>query len=181
MSRIGNKLIAIPAGVTLAIDEPTIRVSGPKGEQTVPLPRKISLNQTDGAVKVERKGNDRVARSLHGLTRALLANAVTGVTSGYDRKLEMVGVGYRAAVSGNKLQLSVGFTHPVEIIAPEGISFKVDKNTEITVSGIDRHLVGQVAANIRAVRPPEPYKGKGIRYQGERVRMKAGKSLKSGA
>lgn len=181
MSRIGNKAIILPANVSVEPDETTIKVKGPKGELIVPLQRKISIKQEGDKITVSRIGNDRFARAYHGLTRALLANAITGVNEGFVKKLNLVGIGYRSQTDGTKLSLSVGYTHPTEIIAPEGISFKVDKNVEITVTGIDCQLVGQVAANIRAIRPPEPYKGKGVRYQGELVRLKAGKSLKAGA
>lgn len=180
MSRIGTRLISIPTDVAITETDGRLEVSGPKGKLFVPLHPKISYTISDNTVTVNRNGNDRLARSLHGLSRMLLANAITGVSQGFTKRLEMHGIGYRAQTDGHQVTLNVGFTHPVVISAPEGISFSVEKNTLISVQGIDKQQVGQVAANIRAVKKPEPYKGKGIRYEGEYVRRKAGKAAKAG-
>jgi large subunit ribosomal protein L6 len=180
MSRIGSQLISIPDGVTVEQTDTVLRVTGPKGELHVTVSPRITVEINDGIIAVTRHGNDRIARSLHGLNRMLISNAIIGVSVGFSKKLEMQGIGYRAQSDGTSLTLQVGFTHPVVIPAPEGISFAVEKNALITVSGIDKQLVGQVAANIREVRKPEPYKGKGIRYAGELVRRKAGKAAKAG-
>lgn len=180
MSRIGTKLIQIPDGVTVSLDANTLHASGAKGKLEVLIPSKINLAIEDNMIKITRGGTDRLARSLHGLTRQLVANAVEGVHAGFTKKLEMHGIGYRSETNGQKITLLVGFTHPVVIEAPEGITFTVEKNTLISVHGIDKQKVGQVAANIRQVRKPEPYKGKGIRYEGEYVRRKAGKAAKTG-
>lgn len=180
MSRIGTKLITIPAGTTVTLDENRALFQGDKGNQTLTIHPKASIEISDTAITVGRHGDDRLARSIHGLTRMLVANAVQGVSTGFSKKLEMHGIGYRAESNGTSLTLSVGFTHPVEFKAPDGITFSVEKGTIITVSGIDKQLVGQVAANIRSIRKPEPYKGKGIRYSGEYVRRKAGKAAKTG-
>jgi large subunit ribosomal protein L6 len=180
MSRIGTKLITIPDGVTVTQTDGILEVNGPKGSFAVHIHPKSGVTMESGSLHVNRKGNDRFARSLHGLTRMLVANAVEGVSTGFTKKLEMVGIGYRAQTDGKKLTLNVGFTHPVDMDAPEGISFTVEKNTLISVSGVDKQKVGQIAAEIRAVRKPEPYKGKGIRYEGEHVRRKAGKAAKAG-
>lgn len=177
MSRIGKYPVPVPDGVTVTIDGQTVTVAGPKAELTKEMPPgvSISLNE-DGDVSVQRPDDERSSRSRHGLVRSLIANMVIGVTEGYSKALELVGVGYRAQAQGRDLELQVGFSHPVTIEAPEGIDFEVPQPNRIVVSGADKVLVGQVAANIRKVREPEPYKGKGIRYEGERVRRKAGKA-----
>lgn len=181
MSRVGNAPISIPAGVEVSLEGSKVLAKGPMGELMIELVPQVKVEITNSQVLVKRKKEDRVSRAMHGLTRALVANMVAGVEKGWQKKLELVGVGFRAAVSGDKLTLNVGFSHPVEVAAPEGIKFAVEENTKITVSGIDKILVGQVSASIRKVRPPEPYQGKGIRYLGEYVRRKAGKAGKVGA
>ncbi|ERN42229.1 ribosomal protein L6 [Rubidibacter lacunae KORDI 51-2] len=178
MSRIGKRPIPIPAKVSVALDGQQVKVKGPKGELARILPAPIAIAQTDGQLHVTRVDESRTARQLHGLCRTLVANMVEGVSQGFTRKLELQGVGYRAAVQGRNLVLNVGYSHPVEIVPPEGISVAVEKNVSITLTGIDKEILGNLAARVRAVRPPEPYKGKGIRYEGERVRRKAGKSGK---
>ncbi|HEY1074109.1 MAG TPA: 50S ribosomal protein L6 [Patescibacteria group bacterium] len=180
MSRIGSRLISIPSGVTANITDGIFTAQGPKGQHTVVVHPRVNVAVEGETITVSRGGNDKQARALHGLMRMLVANAVTGVSQGFTKKLEMHGIGYRAQTDGNQLTLSVGFTHPVVFTAPEGISFTVEKNTLVGVHGIDKQVVGQVAANIRAVKKPEPYKGKGIRYEGEYVRRKAGKAAKAG-
>ncbi len=177
MSRIGKLPIPVPAGVDVAIDGLAVTVNGPKGELSRVMPEGVTLSiDEDGDVIVERTGDSRTERSRHGLVRSLIFNMVTGVTDGYSKALELVGVGYRAAPKGSDVELQVGFSHPVVIEAPDGISLDIPQATRIVVNGIDKVLVGQVAANIRKVRPPEPYKGKGIKYEGEHVRRKAGKA-----
>ena len=176
MSRIGKNPVPVPAGVETVVDGLHVRVSGPKGALEATMPVGVAIRPEDGEIVVERTGDSPTERSRHGLVRSLIANMVTGVTDGYTITLEMVGVGYRAALKGKDLELQVGFSHPVSIEAPEGVTFEVPAPTRIVVSGIDKQLVGQVSANIRRVRPPEPYKGKGIRYEGEVVRRKAGKA-----
>ena len=177
MSRIGKLPIPVPDGVEVTIDGLTVTVTGPKGELTRVLPEGVTLSRGDaGEIIVAPTGDSRDEWARWGLVRALVANLVTGVSDGYSRVLELVGVGYRAAPKGSDLELQVGYSHPVKIEAPEGISFEVPQPTRVVVNGIDKVLVGQVAANIRDVRPPEPYKGKGIRYAGETVRRKAGKA-----
>ena len=176
MSRVGGAGIVIPSGVEVKVEDSSVFVNGPKGALDLNLNPQVSVEIADGKVLVKRSGNDRVSRSLHGLTRALINNMIVGVSTGWTKNLEMVGVGYRAQGGGDTLTLSVGFSHPVVVKSPQGITFAVSENTKIAVSGIDRNLVGQVAANVRAVKPPEPYKGKGIRYAGEYVRKKAGKA-----
>ncbi len=176
MSRIGKRPIPVPDKVTVTIDGQTIVVKGSKGELTRTLPAGVTLSQADGHIIVARVNDSRMARERHGLCRTLVANMVEGVSKGYERKLEIQGVGYRAAVQGKNLNLNMGYSHPVSIEPPSGITFAVENPTNVTVSGIDKELVGNVAAKVRAVRPPEPYKGKGIRYQGEHVRRKVGKS-----
>ena len=180
MSRIGNAPIPLPAGVTVQVDGSTVTVTGPKGTLARTFSERISFTVDDGVVRVARRNDERQSRALHGLSRALLANMVTGVSAGFVRELQMVGVGYRAALQGSTLELLVGFSHPVRRAAPEGITFEVPEPTRILVRGIDREQVGQVAAELRRVRPPEPYKGKGIRYVDEKVRRKAGKAGVSG-
>jgi large subunit ribosomal protein L6 len=176
MSRIGNSPIPVPAGVDVSVEGPTVSVKGPKGALSRWVDERIAVSVDDGVVTLSRDSDERDIRSLHGLYRALLANMVTGVSDGYRKELQAVGVGYRANLQGRRLELQVGFSHPVVIEAPEGIDFEVPEPTRIVVSGIDKELVGQTAANIRRVRPPEPYKGKGIRYVDEQVRRKAGKA-----
>ncbi len=176
MSRIGKSPISLPSGVEVKVNGDTVEVKGPKGLLTQTLTSAITVAVDDGTVTVARENDERENRALHGLTRALINNMVIGVTDGYTKELTAVGVGYRAALKGNTLELQVGFSHPVMIDAPEGITFEVPEPTKIIVSGIDKQKVGQVAADVRSVRPPEPYKGKGIRYSDEYVRRKAGKA-----
>ena len=180
MSRIGKYPVTVPNGVTVTLDGQHVGVKGPKGELqfTVKEPITVSKND-DGAIQVARPDDERENRSLHGLTRTLIANMITGVTEGYEKKLEIVGVGYRVISKGPKqLEFALGFSHPVIIDAPEGITFNVENQTKFSVQGIDKQLVGETAANIRKLRKPEPYKGKGVRYAGEHVRRKAGKAGK---
>ncbi|MCS7026924.1 MAG: 50S ribosomal protein L6 [Bryobacteraceae bacterium] len=173
MSRVGRKPIPVPAGVKISIGE-TLDVQGPKGKLSVPIPPGISIEQVDGRLEVKRASDEHAA--LHGLTRALAANAVTGVSTGFVRELEIVGIGYRADVKGNIVTFSLGYSHPIEFVLPPGVECKIDKQTAISLSGCDRQLLGQVAANMRALRPPDPYKNKGIRYKGEKLKKKVGKS-----
>ena len=181
MSRVGQAPIPVPAGVEVTISGRDVTVKGPKGELTRTLPDALSVTLDDGVLTVAREDEERESRALHGLFRSLLANMVTGVTEGYRRGLEIVGVGYRATAQGDRaLELAVGYSHSVKVEAPEGITFDVPSNTRIDVIGIDKEKVGQVAADIRAIRKPEPYKGKGIRYEGEVVRRKAGKAASAG-
>jgi len=176
MSRIGKAPIELPSGVEVTTEGNVVVVKGPKGSLRQEIDPRVSLSIDDGVVSVVRDNDDREVRALHGLYRALIANMVIGVSTGYSKELQAVGVGYRGALKGNTLELQVGYSHPVAIEAPEGITFEVPEPTKFIISGIDKQLVGQVAANIRAVRPPEPYKGKGIRYADEYVRRKAGKA-----
>jgi large subunit ribosomal protein L6 len=176
MSRVGRKPIPLPGGVSVDIEGSQIRVKGPKGELARTIRPEIDVRLDDGTLLVERPSDAKEHRAFHGLTRALIANMVQGVTEGFRRVLEIVGVGYRAEKQGNKLVLSVGYSHRVEYVEPEGITISTPSPTVVVVEGMDKQKVGQVAAEIRAVRPPEPYKGKGIRYQGEQVRRKAGKA-----
>lgn len=176
MSRIGKLPVPVPDGVEVNIDGLTVTTKGPKGELVRTMPEGVALAVADGEVVVSRLGDERFQRSRHGLVRALVANMVEGVANGYEKKLELVGVGYRAQQKGSDLELQVGFSHPVPVIAPDGITLQAPVPTQIIVSGIDKELVGQVAADIRKVRPPEPYKGKGIKYEGEHIRRKAGKA-----
>ena len=176
MSRVGNKPIAIPKGVEVQIDGSLVRVKGPKGELSHEFRPEVSIRLEDGTAFVERGADTKMHRAFHGLSRALLANMVEGVTDGFRKSLDIVGVGYRAEKRGNTLVLNVGYSHQVEYPEPEGITLTAPSPTTVVVEGIDKQQVGQVAAEIRAVRPPEPYKGKGIRYQGEYVRRKAGKA-----
>jgi large subunit ribosomal protein L6 len=175
MSRIGRKPIEVPAGVLVSIDPGRVTVSGPKGELRQDVPQRMAIEQDGSTITVTRPTDRGDDRSLHGLTRTLVANMVEGVTNGYERRLEIQGVGYRAAMSGSDLELQVGYSHSVKIKPRQGIEFEVPVPTEVVVRGIDKQLVGQTAAEIRKVRPPEVYKGKGIRYQGEFVRRKVGK------
>jgi large subunit ribosomal protein L6 len=173
MSRVGKKPIVLPKGVKINIGE-QLQVEGPKGKLNVPIPQGIRLEQKDGHLEVVRDGDQYAA--LHGLTRALAANAVQGVSTGFTRELDVVGTGYRAEVKGNIATFTLGYSHPIEVLLPKGIDLKVDKQTHIVVSGFDRQQVGQVASQIRSLRPPDPYKNKGVRYTGEVLRKKAGKS-----
>jgi large subunit ribosomal protein L6 len=175
MSRIGRKPVAVPDAVTVSIAPGNIAVKGPKGELTQTYSQDMKVSQDDGTILVARPTDRGEHRALHGLTRSLIANMVEGVTDGFEKRLEIQGVGYRAALKGKNLELALGYSHPVSIEAPEGIDFEVPQPTEIIVRGIDKQLVGQVAADIRKRRPPEPYKGKGIRYRGEQVLRKVGK------
>jgi large subunit ribosomal protein L6 len=176
MSRIGRMPVTVPGGVTVTVDGASVRVKGPRGELQQQFRREMTIEQEDGTLQVTRPSDSKEHRALHGLTRALLANMVEGVTNGYRRTLEIVGVGYRAEKKGNTLVLTVGYSHQVQYPEPEGITLSAPTPTTVLVEGIDKAKVGQVAAEIRSVRPPEPYKGKGIRYQGEQVRRKAGKT-----
>jgi len=180
MSRIGRLPVPVPAGVDVAIDGRRMTVTGPKGTLSRELPPIIVVAREGDEIVVTRPGEDKLNKSLHGLTRTLVNNMVVGVTTGYRKGLEIVGVGYRAQKVGEKLQLSLGYSHQIEIEPPSGISFEVENPTRLAVVGIDKELVGQVAARIRATRKPEPYKGKGVRYAGEQVRRKAGKAGKIG-
>ncbi|MBD1821493.1 50S ribosomal protein L6 [Cyanobacteria bacterium FACHB-DQ100] len=176
MSRIGKRPITLPAKVTVAINGQEVVVKGPKGELSRVLPAGVTIETEGDTVTVNRVNDSRMARERHGLCRTLVANMVEGVANGFQRRLEIQGVGYRAAVQGKNLNLSMGYSHPVLIEPPDGIQFQVENNTNVIVSGIDKEIVGNTAAKVRAVRPPEPYKGKGIRYQGEAVRRKVGKT-----
>jgi large subunit ribosomal protein L6 len=175
MSRIGRKPVAVPDAVEVSIAPGNIAVKGPKGELTQIYSQDMTVSQEDGTILVARPTDRGEHRALHGLTRSLIANMVEGVTDGFEKRLEIQGVGYRAALKGKNLELALGFSHPVSIEAPEGIEFEVPQQTEIIIRGIDKQLVGQVAADIRKRRPPEPYKGKGIRYRDEQVLRKVGK------
>jgi len=176
MSRIGNAPITVPGGVDVKIDGAVVTMKGPQGTLTRTVSDKVTVSIEDGIITVARVDEDRESKALHGLTRALLANMATGVSAGFVKQLQTVGVGYRAILTGKTLELQVGYSHPVTMEAPEGIEIEVPEPTRIIVKGIDKEKVGQVAANIRSVRPPEPYKGKGIRYVDEQVRRKAGKA-----
>jgi large subunit ribosomal protein L6 len=175
MSRIGKSPIPLPAGVSVSISPGRVRVNGPLGELTQQVPQRIKVEETDGQLIVTRPTERGDDRALHGLTRSLVANMVEGVTKGFSKTLEIQGVGYRASMRGTDLELNVGYSHSVVKKAPQGITFEVPQPTQVIVKGIDKQKVGQVAAEVRAVRPPEPYKGKGIRYEGEYVRRKVGK------
>ncbi|CAB4531447.1 MAG: hypothetical protein RI919_192 [Actinomycetota bacterium] len=178
MSRIGKLPIPVPAGVEVKIDGQVVEVKGPKGTLTHTVPAPIAVALEESTVVVTRPNDERLARSLHGLTRTLIANNIQGVTEGFTKGLEIVGTGYRVAAKGSALEFALGYSHPITVEPPAGISFTVDGNTKVTVHGIDKQAVGEVAANIRKLRKPEPYKGKGVRYAGEVVRRKAGKSGK---
>lgn len=180
MSRIGNSPIIIPQGVEVTINGQTVAVNGPKGTLELKVNPVIKVAVENGQITLKRKNDLKNVRALHGLSRNLIANMITGVTNLWSKSLELVGVGFRVQLSGDKLVLNVGYSHPVEISAPAGITFEVSDNTKIKVSGADKELVGQVAANIKKVRIPDVYKGKGIRYEGEYIRKKAGKSAKAG-
>src|SRR5690606_34402887 len=178
MSRIGKKPIEIPSGVTVSFNGNTVTVKGPKGELTRAFHPDMQINVEENVINVVRPTDNKEHRALHGTTRSLLSNMVEGVSKGFERGLELIGVGYRAQKAGNKLVLNVGYSHPVEIVPEAGVEIDVPSNTKIVVKGIDKERVGALAANIRGVRPPEPYKGKGIRYEGEFVRRKEGKTAK---
>jgi large subunit ribosomal protein L6 len=179
MSRVGRAPIPVPSGVSVTLEERSVTVAGPQGTLARSLPGNITVSQEGDVLNVARPNDERMNRALHGLTRSLVANMVTGVTDGFSKELEIVGVGYRALLRGpTSLELALGFSHPVYVDAPEGITFEVPVPTRIIVRGIDKEAVGQVAANIRKIRKPEPYKGKGVRYAGERVLRKAGKAAK---
>ena len=181
MSRVGQAPITIPDGVTVTLSGSTVQVKGPKGQLDRSIPEGIEVAQSDGTITVTRQGDSREVKALHGLVRSLLNNMVLGVTQGFEKNLEISGVGYRATKQGNDIELAVGFSHTVKKTAPAGIEFDVPQPTRITVRGIDKELVGQTAAEIRAIRKPEPYKAKGIRYEGEYIRRKGGKAAKAGA
>ena len=176
MSRVGSNPIELPQGVQVDVSSREVNVKGPKGAVSVSFDDRISVAVEDGVVSLSRDSDERESKALHGLSRALLANMVLGVSEGFSKELRTEGVGYRANLQGRRLELQVGFSHPVHVEAPDGITFEVPEPTRIIVSGIDKQLVGQVAADVRRVRPPEPYKGKGIRYLNEYVRRKAGKA-----
>jgi large subunit ribosomal protein L6 len=179
MSRIGRLPIPVPGGVDVAIDGQTVNVTGPKGSLSHTLAAPITVQRgDDGALQVQRPNDERVSRALHGLSRTLVANMITGVTDGYSKVLEIVGVGYRVQARGGDLEFALGFSHPVLVTAPEGITFTVEAPTRLRVTGIDKQQVGEVAAKIRKIRRPDPYKGKGVRYQGEVVKRKVGKTGK---
>jgi large subunit ribosomal protein L6 len=174
MSRIGNKVIPVPSGVKVQLKDGSVEVQGPKGKMSVVVPRGIQFEQKDGTLVAKRDSEEK--RALHGLARALVANAVTGVTTGFKKDLDIVGVGYRAEVKGKNVVLALGYSHPIEFPIPEGIQITVEKQTHMTVTGADKNQVGQIAANLRRLRPPDPYKQKGIRITGERLKKKAGKA-----
>lgn len=174
MSRVGNLPITVPSAATVQIDGDLITVKGPKGELTSPIPEGIEATLEDGSLSFKRRSDQHVA--IHGLARALAANAVAGVTEGFKKNLEIVGVGYRASVAGDVATFNLGYSHPIEVLAPEGVEIKIDNNTKIEVSGADKQKVGQVAAWIRSLRPPDPYKQKGVRYEGEELLKKEGKT-----
>jgi large subunit ribosomal protein L6 len=179
MSRIGRKPIPVPAGVEVAIDGQTVRVKGPKGELSHTVPEQITVERSaDGNLAVGRANDERSAKELHGLSRTLVANLVVGVTTGYRKTLEINGTGYRVTAKGQDLELALGFSHPVAVAAPEGITFTVERPTVFHIEGINKQLVGETAARIRKIRPPEPYKGKGVKYADEVIRRKAGKAGK---
>ncbi|MFC4065615.1 50S ribosomal protein L6 [Actinoplanes subglobosus] len=178
MSRIGRKSIPVPAGVDVTISGQTVKVKGPKGELSHVVAEPITVAQDGGELVVNRPNDERKAKELHGLSRTLVANMIVGVTEGYKKVLEINGTGYRVTAKGKDLEFALGFSHPVLVVPPAGITFSVEKPTQFTVTGIDKQLVGEVSANIRKIRPPEPYKGKGVKYQGEVIRRKAGKAGK---
>ena len=175
MSRIGKRIIAVPKGVTVALDGQTVSVKGPKGERSWTVAEGIEVSQNDEGISLGLRADTQRGRAMWGLSRTLVDNMVTGVTTGFEKSLDLVGVGYRAAMKGNALSLQLGFSHDVDIQPPAGVTFAVPKQTEIKISGADKQAVGQIAAVIRKLRPPEPYKGKGVRYTGEKVRRKEGK------
>jgi large subunit ribosomal protein L6 len=175
MSRIGKKPVAVPSGVTATLEGQKVSVKGPKGQLSFTVPEEIEVSQANGELTLGIRADDQRSRAMWGLSRTLVGNMVHGVTAGYEEKLELVGVGYRAAMKGQALSMQLGFSHDVDVPPPAGITFAVPKQTEITISGIDKQAVGEIAAKIRRLRPPEPYKGKGVRYAGEKVRRKEGK------
>ena len=175
MSRIGKKAVAVPAGVTVTIDGQTVTVKGPKGQLAWTVAEEIEVKQEGAELLLTKRVDNTRAQAMWGLSRTLVANMVEGVTSGFEKTLELVGVGYRAAMKGNALSMQLGFSHEVDVPAPAGVTFAVPKQTEIKISGIDKQVVGEIASQIRRLRPPEPYKGKGVRYAGEKVRRKEGK------
>jgi large subunit ribosomal protein L6 len=178
MSRIGRKSIPVPAGVDVTITGQTVKVKGPKGELSHTVSEPITVEKDGAELHVNRPNDERKAKELHGLSRTLVNNMIVGVTEGYKKVLEINGTGYRVTAKGKDLEFALGFSHPVNVVPPAGISFSVERPTQFTVTGIDKQLVGEVAANIRKIRPPEPYKGKGVKYQGEVIRRKAGKAGK---
>jgi large subunit ribosomal protein L6 len=178
MSRIGRMPVTVPSGVDVSINGRDVTVKGPKGQLSMQVAAPIEVAQSDGSITVTRPSDDGPVRALHGLSRSLIANMVTGVTDGYSKTLEIVGVGYRVQAKGKDLEFSLGYSHPVPVAAPDGITFRVETPTRFVVEGIDKQQVGEVAANIRKLRKPDPYKGKGVRYQGEQIRRKAGKTGK---
>ena len=178
MSRIGRLPIPVPTGVEVKINGSSVEVKGPKGTLTHEVPAPITIALEDNSIVVTRPDDERISRSLHGLTRTLISNQIVGVTEGYSKALEIVGTGYRVTAKGSDIEFALGYSHPILVKAPAGITFTIDGNTKVTVSGIDKQAVGEVAANLRKLRKPEPYKGKGVRYAGEVVRRKAGKSGK---
>jgi len=178
MSRIGRLPIDIPSGVEVTVDGAAVTVKGPKGELSLTVAKPIEVEIADGQVQVTRPDDERESRSLHGLTRTLIANDIVGVTTGYSKSLEVVGTGYRVASKGSGVEFALGYSHPIAVEPPAGITFTVEGNNKVTVSGISKQAVGEVAANLRKLRKPEPYKGKGVRYAGEQIRRKAGKSGK---
>ncbi len=178
MSRIGRLPVAVPSGVDITIDGQAVTVKGPKGELSHVVAEPITVEQADGTVEVKRPNDERQSRALHGLTRSLINNMVLGVTEGYEKKMEIHGTGYRVVNKGGNLEFALGYSHPITVEAPAGISFAVENPTRFSVQGIDKQLVGEVAANIRKLRKPDPYKGKGVRYAGEHIRRKVGKAGK---
>ncbi len=178
MSRIGRMPVTVPSGVDVSINGREVTVKGPKGQLSLQVAAPIEVAQSDGSITVTRPSDDGPVRALHGLSRSLIANMVTGVTEGYRKTLEIVGVGYRVQAKGKDLEFSLGYSHPVPVTAPDGITFRVETQTRFVVEGIDKQQVGEIAANIRKLRKPDPYKGKGVRYQGEQIRRKAGKTGK---
>jgi large subunit ribosomal protein L6 len=178
MSRIGRTPVVIPSGVDVTINGREVTVTGPRGTLSMEMPPPIEVSQADGAIRVTRPSDEGEIRALHGLSRSLIANMVTGVTQGYSKTLEIVGVGYRVQAKGQSLEFALGFSHPVPVTPPDGITLRVETPTRFVVEGIDKQQVGEVAANIRKLRKPDPYKGKGVRYQGEQIRRKAGKTGK---
>lgn len=178
MSRIGRLPISVPAGVEVKIDGNLVSVKGPKGELSREISAPITVAQEDGTITVSRPNDERESRALHGLSRTLIQNMIIGVTEGYSKKLEIIGTGYRVMAKGADLEFALGYSHPISVKAPEGITFTVEGNNKLTVSGISKHQVGQVAANIHGLRKPDPYKGKGVRYEGEQIRRKVGKAGK---
>jgi large subunit ribosomal protein L6 len=178
MSRVGNKPIPLPKGVKIAVGE-QLQVEGPKGKLTVPIPPGIKIDQANGNVQLKRESDEQAA--LHGLTRALAANAINGVATGFTKELDIVGIGYRADVKGRVATFTLGYSHPIEVLLPDGVDLKIDKQTHLVLTSYDKQRLGQVAANIRALRPPDPYKNKGVRYTGEVLRKKVGKTGATGA